>query len=175
MAIEGDRPLSSAVLIIKRNKAPDGLLLVQPPARTRFVTALSLALAATLLCGWANLASGRRTQQAASGDLAHSKGWKLVGGQRGVEGQEQFVLVEAASESNRKLYDDVIARLCRKGEWCGLQFWSDSSLIPNHLPLSDDQAASEVANYTQNPDSGFAQFVWNCRVRNDPLNCFSYR
>jgi len=41
--------------------------------------------------------------------------------------------------------------------------------------MSDQQIASEVANYTQNPDTGFVQFVWNCHVHNDPLNCFSYQ
>jgi len=137
-------------------------------------------MVAALLCGWADLPSRRRGLQATSGDLeqianTQRKGWKLVGSQPGIQGQEQFVLVEEASESNRKIYDDAIGRLCRKDEWCGLHFWSNSSLIPNHLPMSDLQAASEVANYTQNPDTGFVQFVWNCRVHNDPLSCFSYQ
>jgi len=137
-------------------------------------------MVAALLCGWADLPSRRRGLQATSGDLeqianTQRKGWKLVGSQQGVQGQEQFVLVEETSESNRKLYDDVIKHLCRKDEWCGLHFWSNSALIPNHLPMSDLQATSEVANYTQNPDTGFEQFVWNCHVHNDPLNCFSYQ
>jgi hypothetical protein len=179
MATEGDRQPTSAVLIIQRTEVRDNLRLLRRPTRSLFLTGLSLLMVVALLGGWANLWHGRRIQQTASPDLdqienVQSKGWKLVGGQQSVQGQEQFVLVEEASESNPKLYDEVIRRLCRKDEWCGLQFWSDSSLIPDHLPMSDLQAASEVANYTQNPDTGFVQFVWNCRVHNDPLNCFSY-
>lgn len=141
---------------------------------------ISLFMVATLVCGWTDWAGrGCRQRHAAPGqrnEVAKTNGsrWQLVVVQPGIQGREQFVLVEKASESDPKVYDDAIAHLCRSDEWCGLHFWSDSSLIPSHLPMSDLQATSEVANYTQNPDTGFTQLVWNCRVHHDPLNCFSF-
>jgi hypothetical protein len=175
----GGQPIS-AVLAIKRTVVSDNARPAERPTRKLLLSGLSLLMVAAPLWGWADLTRGGWRRPAVAGDLdriANTPGqpWKLVGGQLGVQGQEQFVLVEEASESNPKLYDDVIRHLCRRDEWCGLDFWSNSSLIPNHLPMSDQQIASEVANYTQNPDTGFVQFVWNCHVHNDPLNCFSYQ
>lgn len=166
-----DAQPTSAVLTISRIEVPDSARPVASPGRRLFLAGLRLLIVAVLMCGWPDL-TGERGSQLAN---PQKEGWKLVGGQQGVLGQEQFVLVEGASRSNPKLYDDVIRRLCRKDEWCGLHFWSSSPLIPNRLPMSDLQAASEVANYTQYPDTGFTQFVWNCQVHNDPLNCFRYQ
>src|SRR5215472_3757072 len=134
MASKGDAQPISAVLTIKRTAVSDSVRPAQPPGRSLFPTGVSLLMVAALLCGWADLPSRRRGLQATSGDLeqianTQRKGWKLVGSQQGVQGQEQFVLVEKASESNPKLYDDVIEHLCRKDEWCGLHFWSNSALI----------------------------------------------
>ena len=179
MATKNDLQPISAVLTIKRTAVSDNVRPAEPRARSLFLNGLSLLIVGALLSGWVILPSRRQRLQAASGldQIANTqtKGWKLVGGQQGVQGREQFVLVEETSKSNPKLYDDAIAHLCRKDEWCGLHFWSNSALIPNHLPMSDLQATSEVANYTRNPDTGFEQFVWNCHVHNDPLNCFSYQ
>jgi len=181
MDTKGDGQPINAVLTFGRTVASDDARPVERPTRRLLLTGLSLLMVAAPLCGWTDLTRGGwRRQAVAAGDLDRSTNtggqrWKLVGGRQGVQGQEQFVLVEEASESNPKLYDDVIRHLCRKDEWCGLHFWSNSALIPNHLPMSDLQATSEVANYTRNPDTGFEQFVWNCHVHNDPLNCFSYQ
>lgn len=152
----------------------------RPRAQSLFRNWASLLLFGILLCGSAHLMGGRSRRPIASGGndqlaIAHRNGWRLVGSQEVVQGQEQFVLIVKASESDRETFDDAIEHLCRVDEWCGLHFWSDTSLIPNRLPMSDVQTAAQVANYTRNPDTGFAQFVWNCRVHDDPVNCFSFQ
>jgi hypothetical protein len=169
-----------AVMTVKRIDVSDSMRLSQPPGQSLFRNWFSLLLFGILLCGSADLMSGRRSRHEASDRnnelaMSHGKGWRLAGSQDVVLGQEQFVLVRKASESDRQIYDDAIKHLCRLDKWCGLHFWSDASLIPNRLPMSNLQTATEVANYTRNPDTGFAQFVWNCRVHQDPLNCFSYK
>jgi hypothetical protein len=181
MAIEviDSHPIG-AVLKIERAEGAECTPLAEAPERIYLRAALSLLMVAILVCAWTDWA-GRdwKRPPAAPGQpneisKTNRTRWQLVVAQPGIRGREQFVLVEKQSESDQKLYDDAIAHLCRSDEWCGLHFWSDSSLIPSHLPMSDLQAACEVANYTQNPDTGFTQFVWNCRVHDDPLNCFSY-
>jgi hypothetical protein len=179
MDTKGDGQRISAVLTIERTVVSDNVRPAERPTRKLLLTGLSLLMVAAPLCGWADLTRGGWRRQAVAGDIhqianTQRKGWKLVGAGEGIYGQEQFVLVEEASESNPKLYTDVIEHLCRKNQWCGLDFWSNPALIPSQLPMSDQQIASEVANYTQNPAASFVQFVWNCHVHNDPLNCFSY-
>lgn len=169
-----------SLMTIQRTETPGSIRIAQPRTQGFFRTWFGLFLLGTLLCGWVGPMKGIQSRQKGSGmydeaGIALGSGWKRVGSQEGLQGREQFVLVKKTSESDRKLYDDAIEHLCKVDEWCGLHFWSDSSLIPTHLPMSDLQAAAEVANFTQNPDTGFAQFVWNCRFHYDPLNCFSYQ
>jgi hypothetical protein len=181
MAISvNDTPAISAMMTIKRIEAPRRLRITHPRDQSLFRTWFCLFVLGIVLCGFAGSVEGFRSQYNASGryhEVGTSPGcaWKLVGSQEGLEGRELFVLVNKAAESDRKLYDDAIEHLCQADEWCGLHFWSDSSLIPNLLPMSDPQTAAEVANFTRSPSSGFGQFAWNCRVHNDPLNCFSYQ
>ena len=171
-----------AVMTIKRIEARGSSIgIAEPRARRFFLTWLGFFLLGTLIYGgWARPLKGLPSRYEASGridkvGIALGDGWKLVGTQKGLQGREQFVLVKKISESDQKLYDDAIKHLCRVDEWCGLHFWSDPALIPTHLPMSDLQTAAEVADFTQNPDTGFAQFLWNCRIHPDPLNCFSYQ
>lgn len=170
-----------AVMTVKRIDVSDCKRSPQLSGRSFFRSWFSLFLFGILMCGSATDSMKGRWSRHKAPDknnelaMSHGKRWRLAGSQDVVLGQEQFVLVRKASESDRQIYDDAIEHLCRLDEWCGLHFWSDSSLIPNRLPMSDRQTATEVANYTRNPDTGFAQFVWNCRVHNDPLNCFSYQ
>lgn len=147
-----------AVMTVKRTDVSGSMRSSPPPGQSLFRNWVSLLLLGILLCGWADLMSGRRSRHQASDrniDLAMSpgKGWRLAGSLDVVLGQEQFVLIRKASESDRQIYDDAIKHLCRLDEWCGLHFWSDASLIPNRLPMSNLQTAKEVANYTQNPIS----------------------
>jgi hypothetical protein len=164
-----------AVMTVERIDVSGSVGLSQPPGQRLFRNWFPLLLFGILLCGSADLMNGRRSWHEASAAMSHGKGWRLAGSQDGVLGQEQFVLVRKASESDRQIYDDAIKHLCRLDKWCGLHFWSDASLIPNRLPMSNLQTSTEVANYTRNLDTGFKQFVWNCRVHQDPLSCFSYQ
>jgi hypothetical protein len=181
MAIRvNDKLAIGAVMRINRIEGPCSIRTAQPRAQGFFRTWFGLLLLGFVLCGWADPMNVLRRRHKASGSsdevgLAQRSSWKLVGSHEGLQGREQFVLVKKTSVSDEKSYDDAIKHLCPVDEWCGLDFWSDSSQIPSHLPMSDLQTAAEVANFTRDPATGFSQFVWNCRVHNDPLNCFSYQ
>ena len=85
----------------------------------------------------------------------------------------QLVAVDKEKESDKDVYRDAWRTLCTLGERCFILFWSDRDQIPLNLPMNDAQASAQVASYTRNPHTGYTKFLWNCRIRNDPENCFS--
>ena len=97
-------------------------------------------------------------------------GWELKGGQ----GMMQFVLVDKAKERSEPVYQDAIHKLCEPENICALHFWSDERFIPvKYTSMSDAEANAEVAIYGRNPLTGLTNFMWNCRINNDPNKCFS--
>jgi hypothetical protein len=101
---------------------------------------------------------------ATSASAESAKTWERVR----VVGKMQMIWISKDSNGDRQVYNDAISRLCPTNTWCGLLFWSDRAKIPTGLPMSDDQADSEVAAYLYNPQSKLREFMWNCRIHPSP-------
>lgn len=100
---------------------------------------------------------------------AYAKDWELVL----TQGKIKRVLIDKAKEKDQQIYRNAIVALCVPGDFCFIQFWSDRFLIPNKPIMTDAQAVAQVADYKKNPKTGYEAFLWNCRINNDPKNCFS--
>ena len=99
----------------------------------------------------------------------HAKsGFKLTG----QDGEMKFVLIEKDSERNRASYDAAIGTLCQAGKTCTIHFWSDPAFAPKKSPVSPEQAEAEVATYSKDPKAPSGQFLWSCRLKDDPNHCF---
>jgi hypothetical protein len=88
----------------------------------------------------------------------------------------RVLLLDDRNERSEPIYRDAIASLCGtdKVTRCVVQFWIDARLVP---PFGGEwtpaQAAGQTVNYVRNPRTRGEKFHWNCRLNNDPNNCFT--
>jgi hypothetical protein len=95
--------------------------------------------------------------------------WHLVR----TQGMMKLVAVADHRKADRAAYQEAINGLCSPGQFCSIMFWTNRSVVPDSLPMTDAEAAAQTASYTKNPNTGFEQFLWSCRIKNDPSQCFS--
>ena len=99
---------------------------------------------------------------------AEAKDWEFVA----TQGLMKIVVIEKQREGSRETYQDAIDHLCQPNKYCLLNFWSEKNFVPKKFPMSDAEADAKVAQFIRNPNTNFEQFLWNCRIRNDPKECF---
>jgi hypothetical protein len=95
--------------------------------------------------------------------------WRLV---RTV-GMMQMVLVEQSLEKNQEIYRQAIKKLCSGKNLCFVYFWTDESLVPSAMPMTDTQSNALKANWSYNGNTGHRQLLWSCKIVSDPNQCFS--
>ena len=106
------------------------------------------------------------------------KGWELKGLLRGTHGRVYFVLIDAAKEADRMVYDAAIKKFCSSALACFIWFWSDETkmFVPSGSQdiwdMTDAQLSASTAVYQFIPHSNFKKWRWNCKVVNDPNNCW---
>jgi len=103
---------------------------------------------------------------AASATGQTSRPWRLVGAQ----GTMRFAVI-SGELANEDTYRDAMAALCGTATVCRVNFWSDSRMAPTQLPLSDQQAAAQVASWSRNLNTGHNELRIACRIRPGE-NCF---
>jgi hypothetical protein len=103
-----------------------------------------------------------------AGDLPSPKEWELVT----MAGKFQHVWISKEQEGNRSLYEKIIAQLCPTKGWCGISFWTDRTVIPMRLPMSEAQSAAQVASFIYNPASNYRRLLFSCRINPNPKDCF---
>lgn len=85
----------------------------------------------------------------------------------------QFILVDKSKSQSNATYQDAIHVLCKNESICALHFWVDKRYIPiNYSRMSDEEANAETAIYGRNRNTGLENFMWNCRIKNEPDKCF---
>lgn len=72
----------------------------------------------------------------------------------GVQGNFHFVRIDAALASDRETYRQAIAEIAGAAPLVKILFWSDRTMIPARLPMSDEEAAAQVADYSRNRNTG---------------------
>ncbi len=97
-----------------------------------------------------------------------AKDWEKVK----TQGKMEFVVVSKEKEADEDVYIDAIRNLCKRGQFCKVMFWSDRSLVPTTWPMTDKQSDGVTVDYVHNPNNNFTQFLWNCRIVNEPSRCF---
>lgn len=110
-----------------------------------------LLIALALMAIVVQLFTGGQRQQS----MRQVEDWKVMGSQ----GRMRFVLVPEEQQGSTTLYRQAIDTLCRRGEWCGLLFWSDPAMIPSGLPMSRAEADAQVASYIYNPHTAFEELA----------------
>ena len=98
-----------------------------------------------------------------------TKPWQLVHSQ----GMMNFVHIEPAQWKDEDQYRLAIAEICAGKTICFVTFWKERSLVPTSLPMSDAQAAGQVAQWQFNGNTGHRQLLWSCEIVNDPSQCFT--
>lgn len=106
------------------------------------------------------------------------KGWELKGRMGTYGSGINFILIDAAREADRMVYDAAIKKICRPKTSCTIWFWSDETkmFIPRKLQgiwdMTGDQKAATTATYEIHPRTNYKKFRWNCEIVNDPNNCW---
>jgi hypothetical protein len=98
----------------------------------------------------------------------HAADWELVRTQR----RMKLVVVSKTRQGDIALYKEAIQGVCGNGQMCIVHFWTDRKRVPATIPMSTAELKAKTASYTRNPNTGFEQFLWNCRIKNDPNQCF---
>lgn len=86
-------------------------------------------------------------------------GWRSIGG----EGDRHFVVVDAPSADDPAVYRDAAAGLCKPGRTCVVMFWNNERAAATRMPLSAEQAAALVAQFTRSPTTGSERLAFRCR------------
>lgn len=89
------------------------------------------------------------------------------------QGMQQLVAIAKPKEGDRAVYQDAIRSLCRPGERCFILFWSDRSMVPAKLPMTDRELRAQVGSYTRNPSSGYDKLLLLCRYGRAGGDCIS--
>lgn len=84
-------------------------------------------------------------------------GWNVVGSQ----GARHFVTVSAA-DAGEAVYRQAAAGVCRAGQACIVMFWTDAAQTPARMPMTTEQRAAVVAQYTRNPATGHEEILLKC-------------
>jgi hypothetical protein len=100
---------------------------------------------------------------------SYGKDWEM----ERIVGKVAMVYVSKEKENDVQVYKDAVNDLCKKGQFCMIMFWSNKKHIPTSFPMSDKQEKELNASYTFNPKTGYKKLLWNCRIVNDPSQCFS--
>lgn len=60
---------------------------------------------------------------------------------------------------------ETIARdKCGSRDFCKVAFWYGTASLPNATPMTEEQAAQQVALYDWNKTTGFNRFLVNCKT-----------
>jgi hypothetical protein len=95
-----------------------------------------------------------------SADANATRAWQELHAQ----GAMHFIAIDKAEVLNMDVYRDAVASTCVGKRICLVHFWTDAKKVPHKLPMTDAQASSEVATWTQNLNTGMREWLWNCKV-----------
>jgi hypothetical protein len=85
--------------------------------------------------------------------------WALAGRQ----GSMHFVTINDV-ETGKPIYHQAVAELCAGKTHCMVNFWIDAAMTPRSLPMSEAQAAAQVAGYRLNTTNGLSSWGWRCAI-----------
>lgn len=88
-------------------------------------------------------------------------------------GQIDMVVIDKDKEKDQDVYEMAIEAVCIDKNWCRVLFWSDTTLVPKKLPMTDAQVKGLTASWTYNGSTQLRKLLWACRIVNDPSQCFS--
>ena len=97
------------------------------------------------------------------------EGWRDAG----KIGQIDMVVIDKGKEKDQDVYRMAIESVCMDRNWCRVLFWSDPTLVPKKLPMTDAQVKGLTASWTYNGSTQLRKLLWACRIVNDPSQCFS--
>lgn len=98
----------------------------------------------------------------------YAQDWHLAG----TRGIMNFVVVSKEREADKDVYLEAIQSICKVGENCKIIFWASADHVPTSWPMTDAQRESRVVDYFKEGNSEEEKFLWNCRIVNDPSQCF---
>jgi len=114
-------------------------------------------------------ASGGNSSTSGSAVSHRDGGWRQV---RTV-GQIQMVVVDASLWRDKDVYRRAANAVCRdQHNFCKVLFWSDASLVPTAMPMTDAQARAMKADWVFNGRTGWKS-LWSCDIDPDPSLCFT--
>jgi spore germination cell wall hydrolase CwlJ-like protein len=66
---------------------------------------------------------------------------------------------------------------CGGGPYCKVMMWTDRSVVPTALPISDAQLSRLAFSYLRNNTNGYEKSLWNCDIfpRPNPKQCMKSR
>lgn len=79
--------------------------------------------------------------------------WRLV---RTI-GSTQIALIDVFNAKDPAVYRAAVQELCAEKKVCKVSFWSDESLLPENLPMTDAQARGVTATWYYDEASGTKQ------------------
>lgn len=139
---------------------------------------IKLLIAAAFVFSWFfSIMSDDHRDLESDEQLVAQKGWELKGRMGTYGSGINFVLIDAAREADRMVYDAAIKKICRPKTSCTIWFWSDETkvFVPSKLQgiwdMTVDQKAATTATYEIPPRTNYKKFRWNCRIVNDPKKC----
>jgi hypothetical protein len=117
----------------------------------------------------AYFASSGKGSTSGSAAVRGDGGWRHV---RTV-GQIRLVVVDASLWRDKDVYRRAASAVCRdQNNFCKVLFWSDASMVPSAIPMTDAQARAMKADWVFNGRTGWRS-IWSCEIEPDPNQCFS--
>lgn len=93
--------------------------------------------------------------------------WRLV---RTVD-STAIVLMDVFDAKNPALYREAARELCKGKQACKVLFWSDESLLPEKLPLTDAQTKGVTASWFYDGATGTEQLSTSFDPATDSGDC----
>jgi hypothetical protein len=85
------------------------------------------------------------------------------------QGEFQMVLlVQPEFSTNREVLLAASKKLCGNADFCKLLIWNDVAYIPESLPMTDEQLAKQIADYSRNRNTGLDEL---CLMDSVNLTC----
>lgn len=66
---------------------------------------------------------------------------------------------------------EIAIQECAGSDFCSIGFWSDDSIAPRTLRMSDEAVKGRLAHYAHNRATGLDTFKWNCEASPFADNC----